>query len=87
MKSNLELLDGIKRVDAPPFLLTRIKQKIENSNYNKFSFKFAFSLGLSFIILLILNATIILTQKETQKNDNLDVYSFELITNNSLYNE
>ena len=33
MKDNLNILENIKKVDAPPFLLTRIKQQIDNSNY------------------------------------------------------
>jgi hypothetical protein len=87
MKDNLNILENITKVDAPPFLLTRIKQQIDNSNYSKFSSKFALSLGLSFLILVILNVTIIFTQKESRMDDKQFAHSFGLMSNNSLYNE
>ncbi|MCX6148282.1 MAG: hypothetical protein NTW25_13695 [Candidatus Kapabacteria bacterium] len=87
MDRNLELLENIQKVDAPPFLLTRIKQQIENSNYSKFSSKFTLSLGLSFLVLLILNTSIILHHKNHQKDEKQIANSFGLMLNNSLYNE
>lgn len=87
MKYNLQILDEIQKVEVPPFLLTRIKQQIENSSYNKFSFKLALSLSLSFIFVILLNTSIILHHKNQRHNENNFSHTFGLVSTNSIYNE
>ncbi len=87
MNNPIELLDQIKKVDAPPFLVTRIRQKIENSRQSRFSTGISWSLGISLLVVVVLNITIMMKQThstKTAQDSNLAV-AMNLIPTNSLY--
>ena len=84
-KISLYLLSQIQKVDAPPFLFTRIKQKIEHTYPTKFSLKSTWSIGLSFILVLILNFMAINKRIHQTKSDNNLVKTFNLMPDKSLY--
>ncbi|MES2515747.1 MAG: hypothetical protein V4580_16460 [Bacteroidota bacterium] len=85
LDSNLDLLKQITKVEASPFLITRIQQKINNTYYTKLSPRLAFGLSASFILLVVLNiAVIAMYHNNTKQEPNL-VQSMNLMPHNSLY--
>jgi hypothetical protein len=85
MKPNLDILNQIKQVDAPPFLFTRIQQQIDNGSRYFFSKRLAWSLGVSFAIVVIMNVALLsYNAKINRTNTNL-AEVMDLMPNNSLY--
>ena len=86
MKEPFDLLSQIQQVDAPPFLWTRIQQKIKEDRENKLSPAFAYLLGLSFVLLISLNVWVIAqkTTPATLESKHL-AQTMNLLPNNSLY--
>lgn len=80
-----DVLDLINKVDAPPFLLTRIKQKIESSA-NKVSPVVLWTTCISVCLVFIVNIYAI---SDTGKHKNDTAHSLaeamNLYPNNSLY--
>lgn len=86
MKEPLDILSDIKSVDAPPFLWTRIQQKIKVEQENRLSPAFAYLLGLSFLLLIGFNVLVI-TQKthHAASESNNIAQTMNLLPNNELY--
>ncbi len=82
---NLNWLDQIQKVDASPFLLTRIEQRIANKRSNKLSKPLTWSLGFSFIVLLVINTIIITQVRSTPSEDANLVVALKLMPDNNLY--
>lgn len=82
--SFLKPLDTIQEVETPPFLLTRIHQRIEAIKANQISPKLAWGLAVSFSFLLIMNM-VILNGNRKEKHENNLVESLHISTNNDLY--
>ena len=79
------LLGTIQRVDAPPFLLTRIKEKIKTNPEIKIGLGWVFAGSLSLMLVLVLN--VVVMSKSSVKNQqtaNL-VASMNLVPDNTLY--
>ena len=74
----------VDKVDAPDYLLTRIKTKIENQVNDKLTPSFAISFGLSFILLIIFQVSAIKQTKET--NSSASVQN-EFYQSNDIYND
>jgi hypothetical protein len=74
----------VDKVDAPDYLLTRIKAKIENQVNDKLTPGFAISFGLSFILLIIFQVSAIKQTKET--NSSASVQN-EFYQSNDIYND
>jgi hypothetical protein len=87
----LDLLKQIKEVDAPPFLLTRINQQINNPGNTGASLKWKWAFALASVVILALNISILLTASSTATKKNVGVESvvnaMNLSTQNDLYNE
>lgn len=81
----LDVLKLIKKVDAPPFLLTRIRQKIEASQTVKFSKPLSWSLGISFTIVLALNFVALVHTNTNIKPQSSIPESMNLLPHNSIY--
>jgi hypothetical protein len=81
----LNLLAHIKNVDAPPFLMTRIHQKIETAYRNRFSPRLAFGLVAVFVLVVVLNIFVITTYCKQNREDMNLAQSMNLMPNNSLY--
>lgn len=85
----LELLKKIQKVDAPPFLLTRILARIESPG----SMPAPASWRLAFIAVLItvlsLNVSLFLKSSDSADSRGIEevVYSMELSNSNDLYHE
>ncbi len=83
---DLTPLDRIARVDAPPFLLTRIRQKIDESSRTRISPTFQWIVGIAAVLFLALNTFAIL--KVTQKSKSTPVLAQGMnVVPISLYNE
>lgn len=85
MKHPLELLDQIQKVEAPPFLMTRIRQKIDAAAANQIPGSWVWSLGLSFILVMGLNIAIIVNNMQVPATDDNIVNTMNLSPDNALY--
>ncbi len=79
------MLETIQRVEAPPFLLTRIRQQIANRQDAAVPTRWAWAAGLSFVLILALNIYAITgSSRGTRPQANL-VQTMDLYPHNSLY--
>lgn len=86
MKEPFDMLSQIQQVDAPPFLWTRIQQKIKEDGENKLSPAFAYLLGLSFLLLISLNVWVIVQKNTPATLESKHIaQTMNLLPNNSLY--
>jgi hypothetical protein len=89
--SKLDLLKQMKEVDAPPFLLTRIRQRIHNLQQAEAPVKWKWGFALTSVVILALNISILLASSASnaKKNNGIEniVSSMNLSTTNDLYNE
>jgi hypothetical protein len=85
----LELLKEIQKVDAPPFLYTRIKQEIDSSISEKAPTNWRLAFAMIAILIFSLNVFILLNTSGIKKNGGIDevVSSMGLSNSNDLYNE
>lgn len=82
---NIDYLDKIRKVDAPPYLFTRIQQKIKDSHAEILPKKIVWAVGLSCLVVLSVNISAILYTAKSQKSTSNVAQSMDLMPNNSLY--
>ncbi|NOT36611.1 MAG: hypothetical protein HOP11_04480 [Saprospiraceae bacterium] len=82
---DLEKLAKIQRVDAPPFLFTRIQLKIAQENSEPMPLRTVLAINLSFALLLALNSVAIANYLAKPIPTENYVETFNLTSNNSLY--
>ncbi len=82
-----DILEKIKKVDAPPFLYTRILNRIQNKVQETVPVKWAVVAAACMIALIIINISVISKTNTTQTNSFELSEAFSLQTSNSLYNE
>ncbi len=85
MEDNLENLKMIDRVEAPPFLFTRILGRIESLQYPSKRWKLAFLTAA--IVVFVLNATILFKPVNDGGHFGDVVSVMHLSTSNTLYHE
>lgn len=85
MDLNLDILSKIQKVEVPPFLYTRIQQKIENGNDLTFTKRLGWSLAVSFIIVLVMNVVVLSYKTSQSKDQNNLAQEMGLMPNNTLY--
>lgn len=89
--NKLDLLKQIKEVDAPPFLLTRIRQQLQNLDNAEAPVKWKWAFALTSVAILVLNISIFFkTADTTYKNTTgieTVINSMNLATTNNIYNE
>jgi hypothetical protein len=83
--SPADMLERINKVDAPAFLLTRIRQKIANAGEQQIAPKWAFAAGFSLLLVVALNLYIITSPAESRPQENNLAQTMNLIPHNSLY--
>lgn len=82
---NIDQLSKIKAVEVPPFLLTRILQKIERNSASVLPKAFVRAFSLSFVLLLLLNfGAVFYSLKSDSGKENL-IESMNLAPSNSIY--
>jgi hypothetical protein len=80
----LELLEKLQKVDAPPYLLTRIEQKIKNQQQN-ISTNWIWGIGLACCLVFILDFSLLIrTKTDSTQESNLNE-SFHINPQNQLY--
>lgn len=84
LEHKLNILGKMEQAELNPFLLTRIKQQIENSSHFYYPKKFVWSAGISLVILLSFNVIRIVSANHSGIEKNL-VTEFNLMQNNTLY--
>lgn len=84
MNNELDILNRIQKVDAPPFLYTRILNRIQNKAKETVPVKWAMAAAASLAVLITINVSVIQYSKEST-TDLSEVFSIK--TSNSLYNE
>ena len=81
----LKLLEQIQKVDAPPFMLTSIMERINVVSSNWITPKKAWSLVVAFTLLIILNAYAILQLRSSSRNERNLAQTFQLMPQNNFY--
>jgi len=91
MEKEFQKLKKIQKVEAPPFLFTRIEQKVKNLDSDHIPFRWVLSTSLSLCILLILNINLLSTSIQATNTSNNDLElileDMQLNTSNQLYYE
>lgn len=89
IENKLDALKKVKQVEAPPFLLTRIKQQIQNLHNTPAPLKWRWAFAISAIIILGLNLSVLFNQKSSDNDSGIEtvVNSMHLSNTNALYNE
>lgn len=83
--SPADMLEYINKVDTPPFLLTRIKQKIANLGEQKVSPKWAFAAAMSLLLLIALNLYVVTAPTDNKPEQGDLAQTMNLYPHNSLY--
>jgi len=88
--SQIQLLEKIKKVDAPSFLYTRIEAQIDHLQQNNTSLKWVALSTTAFCLLLIINWSVLNTYftgaKNTTAIHNI-ADEMQLVNNNQIYYE
>jgi len=85
----LDLLKNIQSVDEPPFLLTRIRQRIQSLELSPAPRSWKWALALAGAAILVLNLGIIFKTADASKNTSVEsiAVSMKLSSGNNLYDE
>lgn len=82
--NELNKLEHIQKVDATPFLFTRIKAKIYQQN-QRFETKLVWKLSIAMVFILLINAAVITINLKPKKQENSLAKAMHLVPNNELY--
>lgn len=89
--SEIELLKKVKRVDAPPFLRTRIDSQIKQHEVDSISDGWVWSFAATFVLLFVLNSIVFMRGTENVSIDNNKAYiitqDMGMNVSNQLYND
>lgn len=77
MENEFEILKKIQRVDAPPFLYTRILNSIEQRQKEIIPLKWVWAAAASLLIVFALNITSIQANKKTAEPNLIEVFSLQ----------
>jgi hypothetical protein len=83
---SLALLDQIERVDAPPFLLTRIQQQVSAVRAAEVSPAMVWSAGLVTVLVLVLNVWVLTGRNTNEPASGITSENFSMFfPKNSIY--
>ena len=85
MENELNILDQVQKVSAPPFLLTRIQQRIRNKKESQFSPTLSWVLSLGLAIIVVVNGAVLTNMIIASKQEKTLLQSMNLLPNNELY--
>lgn len=82
----LEMLGKVARVDAPPFLLTRIRQRVANVQ-QRVPAKWVVATALSMILIIAMNIYLVAGQRNNNRTETSHelAQAMNLLPQNSLY--
>ena len=81
----IDPLDKIQPVEAPPFLFTRIQQRIKNEQAARLTGKMTWALGLSFVLILAINVSAMVSAYKADHATPDLVKTFNLMQDNNIY--
>jgi hypothetical protein len=81
----IDTLDKIQPVEAPPFLFTRIQQRIKNEQATRLTGNMTWALGLSFVLILAINVSAMVSAYKADHTTPDLVKTFNLMQDNNLY--
>lgn len=89
MESKMDILNKVQKVETPPFLYTRILQRISSLQDAPAPVKWRFAFAAVAILLLVLNMGVLFSSKPKPQDGNIEsvVNSMQLSTSNELYHE
>lgn len=85
IESHIDLLSQINKVEAPPFLLTRINQKLQSESSQFFSPRITRLIIAIFFLVLILNISLLVRNSNESDSGKSIAESMHLLPTNSLY--
>lgn len=85
MENNLAPLQHIRKVEAPPFLWTRIQQRISNEKDNRFSPTLSWALSIAIAVIFLVNGVAFANSYIESKRETNLLQSMNLLPHNSLY--
>ncbi len=89
--NKLDLLKQIREVDAPPFLLTRIRQQIQNLDNEAAPVKWKWAFAFTSVAILVLNISIFFKTANTIETKTTGIKtvinSMNLASSNNIYHE
>ena len=85
MENELNIFYQVQKVSAPPFLLTRIQQRIRNKKESQFSPTLSWVLSLSLAIIVVVNGAVLTNMIIASKQEKTLLQSMNLLPNNELY--
>lgn len=80
------LLDVIQKVDAPPFLLTKIHAQLDSQQQNSLSVRWTWAVAATFALLFAINVWTIQHNSNSNLDASIVLEEMNLIPDNSLYN-
>ena len=85
----LKKLERLQRVEAPPFLLTRINERIRSAQSNNAPLQWSLAASLVFSFLLMANVYMLSSTGQTTTNTSLEqtIDNLDLMPSNQLYYE
>lgn len=81
----IEILSEIKRVEAPVFMDTRIRQKLLNAKKNDFSPRMSWVVSCAMVLIVAVNGVILFTPDKPEKTQSNLAQSLNLLPQNELY--
>lgn len=81
----LQMLERVQRVDAPPFLMTRIQERIKHGDLQTIDMTRMALFAIGFVLLLSLNVWVVYSSGIGQEIAPQLVESMNLHSNNELY--
>lgn len=81
----LKPLELIEKVESPPFLLTRIQQKIKLQTANTIQPKIVWACSVSLALIVLLNVLVITRNHTTNEHERNLVETFQLMPDNNFY--
>lgn len=81
----IDPLEKIQSVEAPPFLYTRIQQRIKNDQATRLPWKVSWALSLSFLVILTVNVTAVVSASRTDHTASDLVKTLQMMQENNIY--
>ena len=85
MNEQIEILKNIQKVDAPPFLYTRIQERIRQQMADRISPQWAWSMGLTCLLIFSLNLSIVFSKEKKEVRENNLAKEMRLMPSNNIY--
>jgi len=89
IEKKLELLKNIRQVDAPPFMLARIKERIHTISNPVTPVQWKWAFGLAGLIMIALNTFVYLSGNKAENKGSIEtlVGTMDMSNTNELYHE